>query len=530
MIEPRESLPTQDRIPVRRALVSTYDKAGLEHFAAGLDALGIELISSGGTARHLRSLGLAVRDVSEVTGSPEILGGRVKTLHPKVHGGLLSRRGDAQDDADLATVGIEPIDMVVVNLYPFRQAIAQADVNDSIAAENIDIGGPAMVRAAAKNFAFVAAVTSPGDYARVLDELSSQDGSLSLATRRELAGKAFALTAGYDEAIAGYFAGERAAAAPANGLPDVFEAEFPLDSALRYGENPHQAAAFYGDLASTFEQLHGKPLSYNNLIDADAGLALITEFKDAAPTVAILKHTNPCGVATADSLEEAWANAFATDTASPFGGIVVLNRPCDLGTASAINKIFTEIVIAPAFDDDALALLRKKKNRRLLQANLVPTRSVEARALLSGFLCQESDAPMNGLLQTRARCVTSRAPTGAEWADLDFAWRVAKHVKSNAIVYAKGTRTLGVGAGQMSRIDASEIAVMKAGKSNLSLDGSVVASDAFFPFADGLVAAAEAGARACVQPGGSIRDDEVIEAANGFGVAMVFTGNRHFRH
>jgi len=448
----------------------------------------------------------------------------VKTLHPHIHGGILSRRGDALDDTDLAQLSIRPIDMVVVNLYPFEQAVSAEGVTDATASENIDIGGPAMLRAAAKNWAYVAAVSAPSDYTTVLRELRGTGGTLSMDTRRALALATFRRTAEYDRAIAHYLQKDE------HALPETYAVALPRDRTLRYGENPHQSAAFYGDLAVSCEQLHGKALSYNNLLDTDAALALITEFAHVAPTVAILKHTNPCGVATADSLEEAYTQALATDTRSPFGGIVVMNRPCTLAVAKAINRIFTEVVIAPDFDADALALLTKKRNRRLLRATGQPARTLEARSLLSGILCQECDSPLGADFSKRLRCVTKRFPTSAELADLDFAWRVAKHVKSNAIVYAGAQRTLGIGAGQMSRIDSSEIAVRKAHQSGLDLTGSVVASDAFFPFADGLVAAADAGARAVVQPGGSVRDAEVIAAADQRDIAMVFTGKRHFRH
>ena len=524
MIEARSNIPFPDHVPVRRTLLSTYDKTGLARFAAALQALDIELISSGGTARHLRAAGLRVQEVSTVTGFPEILGGRVKTLHPRVHGGILYRRGDPKDEAELMAENIGPVDMVVVNLYPFAQAVAQPGSTDAIAAENIDIGGPAMARAAAKNFAYVAAVSRPSAYDAVLSELQKNGGTLSLATRRSLAQATFEQTASYDRAVSRYLA-----RAPGT-LPAAYDWHLPRSHALRYGENPHQAAAFYGDLGAAVQQLHGKALSYNNLIDTDAALLLIAEFAHAPPAVAILKHTNPCGVAIADSLESAYARAFATDTMSPFGGIVVMNRCCTLAAASAINEVFTEIIIAPGFEEDALHFLKKKRNRRLLKAGAPAKDGLEARHTLGGVLCQTRDLPLEQALAPQLQCVTKRQPTSSELQDIDFAWRVAKHVKSNAIVYARGQRTLGIGAGQMSRIDASEIAVMKAHKSGLDLQGSVVASDAFFPFADGLQAAADAGARAAVQPGGSVRDEAVISAANARNMTMVFTGKRHFRH
>ena len=389
-----------------------------------------------------------------------------------------------------------------------------------------------MVRAAAKNFFFVSVVTSPSDYDSVAEELEASAGKLSMTTRRKLAHKAFEHTASYDDAITHYFTRTNGSAAAE--LPGSYDEHLPKAQGLRYGENPHQSAALYGNTEDYFEQLHGKPLSFNNLLDLSAALFLIDEFRDAAPTCAILKHTNPCGVATADSLEAAYHNAFATDRQSPFGGIVVVNRPLDLETARAINKIFTEIIIAPAYEEGVLDFLMKKKKRRLIRS-LQSARAdgrFDVRSVLGGLLVQQRDPVLSPMTDQRDayRVVTERAPTEAEWLDLDFAWRVAKHVKSNAIVYAKDRATIGIGAGQMSRIDSSELAVMKGGKSELDFNGSVIASDAFFPFADGLLAAASSGAKAAIQPGGSIRDEEVIQAANEHGLAMVFTGQRHFRH
>jgi phosphoribosylaminoimidazolecarboxamide formyltransferase/IMP cyclohydrolase len=533
MIQSKDLPAPADRYPVRRALLSVSDKAGLAPFAQRLAALGVELVSTGGTARALRDAGLSVRDVSEVTDSPELLDGRVKTLHPHVHAGLLARRTDPDDLSQLAEHGIAPIDLVVVNLYPFGEAVAQDGVTDAVAVENIDIGGPTMLRAAAKNYFFVGVVTSPGQYDAVADELEANDTQLSMASRRRLARAAFAHTATYDAAITEYFErGDDVETQHAASLPETLNLSLPKAQSLRYGENPHQAAALYGNAERVFRKLHGKDLSFNNLLDLTAALGLIREFGEA-PTVAILKHTNPCGVGTADTLEAAYRKAFATDRQSPFGGIVVVNRPLDRATAEAVDEIFTEIVIAPAFDEGVLDFLRQKKNRRLVE--MLPDtskRPLDVRTAAGGLLVQEQDAPLGATAALRDRCTvaTERQPTDAEWADLDFAWRVCKHVKSNAIVYARDGATLGVGAGQMSRIDASEIAVMKAAKSELSLNKSAVASDAFFPFADGLVAAAEAGATAVIQPGGSIRDDEVIAAADERGLAMVFTGARHFRH
>ena len=538
MIEVKNLPPPPDQVRVRRALLSVYDKTGLVDFARSLAEEGVALVSSGGTARVLREAGLTVEDVSNVTGFPEILGGRVKTLHPAVHGGLLARRNDPEDLAELDAHAIAPFDLVVVNLYPFTDTIARAGVTEAEAVENIDIGGPGMVRAAAKNFAFVAVVTSPGDYGAVLDELAEHDTQLSMATRRRLAHAAFEHTASYDRAIADYFATSNGHA-PADAvvedtMPEQFDLSLARVQTLRYGENPHQQAALYGDTGRLFEKLHGKALSFNNLIDLNAALSLIDEFADDDPACAILKHTNPCGVAIAETLEKAYHGAFATDRQSPFGGIVVVNRPLDRATAEAINKIFTEIIIAPDYEEGVLDFLMQKKNRRLIRqkARARTDQRLDVRTVLGGLLVQEHDGVLPDPQTQRAhyQMVTERAPTDAEWKDLDFAWRVVKHVKSNAIVYARDRATLGIGAGQMSRIDSSEIAVLKGRKSELDFTGSVVASDAFFPFADGLVAAAQSGARAAIQPGGSIRDEEVIAAANEHGMAMIFTGKRHFRH
>ena len=533
MISVKDLPAPEDRYPVRRALLSVSDKTGLAPFAQRLAALGVELVSTGGTARALREAGLTVRDVAELTNSPELLDGRVKTLHPKVHAGLLARRNDPEDLGQLEEHGIDPIDLVVVNLYPFGRATASKDVTDAVAIENIDIGGPTMLRAAAKNFFFVGVVTSPDQYDAVADELEANDAQLSLATRRKLAHATFHHTATYDAAIDAYFERETSThEADDSPLPDTFDVSLPKAQSLRYGENPHQAAALYGSPDDAFKKLHGKDLSFNNLIDLGAALNLIREFADAPPTVAILKHTNPCGVGTAETLEAAYHKAFATDRQSPFGGIVVVNRPLDRATAEAIDAVFTEIIIAPAYEDGVLDFLMQKKNRRLIEAVPQTKSALDVRTAAGGLLVQEQDAPLGSASDLRARCTvaTERAPTDQEWADLDFAWRVCKHVKSNAIVYAGDGATLGIGAGQMSRIDASEIAVMKAAKSELSLNNSALASDAFFPFADGLLAAAAAGARAVIQPGGSVRDDEVIAAANEHDLAMVFTGARHFRH
>lgn len=538
MISTKDLPSPDDYYPVRRALLSVFDKTGIVPFARRLHELGVALLSTGGTARTLREAGLPVDDVSDVTGYPEVLGGRVKSMHPAIHAGILARRTDEEDLAELEAHDIRPIDLVVTNLYPFQDAIADGTDDVAHAVENIDIGGPTMVRAAAKNHFFVGVVTDPNDYDAVADELETHDGQLSMATRQRLATEAFAHTAAYDRAISGYFTSQ---VAPGDGnddagdaLPPTLEEQLPRVQTLRYGENPHQRAALYGGPDRFFEKLHGKDLSFNNLMDLSAALLLIDEFRDHPPTCAILKHTNPCGVATANALDAAYERAFATDRQSPYGGIVAVNRPLDRATAEAIDAIFTELIIAPDFEEGVLDMLMQKKNRRLIRSR-EPARQdqrYDMRSVLGGLLVQDRDPvfPPAAAMQDAWDLVTERSPTEGEQDDLDFAWRVVKHVKSNAIVYVKDRATVGIGAGQMSRIDASEIAVMKGQKSELDFAGSVVASDAFFPFADGLVAAAEQGARAAIQPGGSIRDDEVIAAANGHDMAMVFTGHRHFRH
>lgn len=526
------SYPAPDDLqPVRRALLSVFDKAGVVEFARTLHGHDVELISTGGTARALMDAGLPVTPVSDLTGYPEILGGRVKTLHPVIHGGILARRSLDSDARDLDAQDIAPIDLIVVNLYPFEKAVSGEGVTDALAVENIDIGGPTMLRAAAKNFFFTTVVSSPEAYGRIAAELDANDGHTSLSTRRALALDVFRRTSEYDSAIADYLEG---ADYGDDAGGESFDLSMPLAQTLRYGENPHQKANLFGRPDRFFEKLHGKDLSFNNLLDLGAALLLIDEFREADPTVAILKHTNPCGVATASSLCEAYDLAFETDQQSPFGGIVIVNRPLDLSTAESIDRVFTEIIIAPEFEDGVLDFLQQKKNRRLVR-RLRDVREDEVpdiRSTIGGLLVQERDPALPPFADLRERCkvVTKRAPTEDEWRDLDFAWRVAKHVKSNAIVYAGGGRTLGIGAGQMSRIDASEVAVSKGAKSELDFAGSVVASDAFFPFPDGLLEAAAAGARAAIQPGGSVRDEEVIRAADDEGLAMVFTGHRHFRH
>jgi phosphoribosylaminoimidazolecarboxamide formyltransferase/IMP cyclohydrolase len=526
-------------IRIQRALLSVSDKTGLAELGQALARHGVELVSTGGTARTLREAGLEVRDISELTGFPEMMDGRVKTLHPKVHGGLLAVRDDPAHAAAMAEHGIGAIDLVVVNLYPFVETVMRGAERDEII-ENIDIGGPSMVRSAAKNHAFVAIVTDPADYPDLAAALDASGGMTSLDFRKRLAAKAFSATATYDAMISSWF-----------GFADqqqLFPETLPLilkrGDELRYGENPHQQAAFYAHVGPSApgigqaDQVQGKALSYNNYNDADAALELVAEFRDADPTCVIVKHANPCGVATAGTLAEAYRAAFECDTVSAFGGIIALNRPLDGPTAEAIASIFTEVVVAPDADEAAKAVFAAKKNLRLLLAGALPDPArggLAVKSIAGGWLVQSRD---NGRLDPAAlRVVTKRAPTAQEHADCLFAWRVAKHVKSNAIVYAKDGATAGIGAGQMNRLESARIAAWKAkdaaekgGWARPRTIGSAVASDAFFPFADGLLAAAEAGATAVIQPGGSIRDADVIAAADEAGLAMLFAGMRHFRH
>jgi phosphoribosylaminoimidazolecarboxamide formyltransferase/IMP cyclohydrolase len=529
--------PAAAPLPVRRALLSVTDKTGLGAFAAGLVARGARLVSTGGTAAALRAEGLAVEDVAAVTGFPEMLDGRVKTLHPAIHGGLLANRADPAHMAALAARGIAPIDLLAVNLYAFEATVA-AGADFGAAVEAIDIGGPAMIRAAAKNHAGVAVATDPADYPAILADLDAQ-GGVGAALRRRLAAEAFARTAAYDAAISGWLAAEAGLAAPRGRAVGG-----RLVEALRYGENPHQGAAFYaGGPArpgvAQARQVQGKALSYNNILDADAAWEAVAEFArpefGGRAACVIVKHANPCGVALGDSPAAAWRAAFDADRTSAFGGIVALNRPLDRETAEAVGAIFTEVIVAPDAAPEALAVLAAKPNLRLLLAPLPDPAApgLAFRQVAGGFLAQDRDAA----LFADWRVVTRRAPTPAEAAGLRFAWAVAKHVKSNAIVFARGEATVGVGAGQMSRLDSTRIAARKAADMAATLglaaspaQGAAVASDAFFPFADGLEACAEAGATAIVQPGGSVRDAEVIAAADARGLAMVFTGMRHFRH
>jgi phosphoribosylaminoimidazolecarboxamide formyltransferase/IMP cyclohydrolase len=509
---------------IRRALISVSDKTGLVEFAKGLRQFGVEIISTGGTARSLKEAGVPVVEISEFTGFPEMMDGRVKTLHPKVHGGLLYIRGNAEHEAAAGKHGIKPIDLVVVNLYPFEKTVAKPDVKWHEAIENIDIGGPSMLRSAAKNHASVTVVVEAAYYSTVLAEMKAHGGDTTPELRAKLAVKVFATTSRYDGAIAAFLG-------KGDGLPETLTLSLPKAQALRYGENPHQKAALYGDFSKQFQQLHGKELSYNNILDLTSAAELVAEFDD--PTVAILKHMNPCGVGSAATLREAWDLAYATDKQAPFGGIIAVNRPLDAGIAGGIAEIFSEVIIAPEFEPGALEILQKKKNLRLLKRiGGGADCSFQVRSVTGGLLAQERDTWLVSAADLKV--VTKREPTQAERHALLFAWRVVKHVKSNAIVFAvadeKIARTVGIGAGQMSRVDSSKIAVWKAKEAGLSLQGSVVASDAFFPFSDGVIAAADAGATAVIQPGGSVRDKEVIAAANERNLAMVFTGIRHFRH
>jgi phosphoribosylaminoimidazolecarboxamide formyltransferase/IMP cyclohydrolase len=510
-------------IPVRRALISVSDKTGLIPFARALAQAGAEILSTGGTARALRDAGLSVIDVSDHTGFPEIMDGRVKTLVPQIHGGILGRRDLPEHLAQMEAHKIAPIDLVAVNLYPFEATVAAGADADTII-ENIDIGGPALIRAAAKNHDFVAVLTDPSQYSEVAETLAA--GGTTIALRRRLAGAAYARTAAYDAAIAGWFAEQRQ-----ESFPERFAISGRLRQTLRYGENPHQNAAFYvtGDRpgVATATQAQGRELSYNNLNDTDAAFECVAEFAD--PTVVIVKHANPCGVASATSLPAAWDAALASDPVSAFGGIVAVNRRLDAETATRIAAIFTEVIVAPDATPEAQAVLSSKKNLRLLLTGGLPdplARAPAFRSLAGGFLVQDRDA--GRVEASDLKVVTRRAPTEAEVADLLFAFRVAKHVKSNAIIYARRAATVGIGAGQMSRVDSARIAAWKAGEA--ATRGSVAASDAFFPFADGLETIIAAGATAVIQPGGSVRDHEVIAAADAAGIAMVLTGMRHFRH
>jgi len=513
-------------VRVRRALLSVSDKTGLEELARGLSELGVQLLSSGGTASAIAGWGIPVTPVNEVTGQPEILGGRVKTLHPKVHGGILAREDVPQDLQDMADSGIEPIDLVCVNLYPFERYVAMRGTTEAELIEKIDIGGPAMVRASAKNHARVAILTSPSQYAAVLEELRAGDGEVSAETRRRLAGKAFQLTARYDSAIANWMAeleGE---------FPDSILMGYDRALDLSYGENPHQRAAYYTErgarahLLSRVEKLHGKDLSFNNLFDLDAGRNLLAEFE--LPACVIIKHNNPCGVAMGPDVMSAYTRARDCDPVSAYGGVIVLNRPVDAALGELLAGTFVEVLLAPGYDDAALEALTRKPNTRIMLNEERRRQNVgerDLRRVVGGLLIQDRDAESEE--RDLMSVATRRQPTEKEWGDLLFAWRVCKHVKSNAIVLARDLATVGVGAGQMSRVDSVRLSIEKA---QSPVPGTVLASDAFFPFADGPAAAIEAGVTAIVQPGGSIRDDEVVAAADEAGIAMVMTGRRHFKH
>jgi phosphoribosylaminoimidazolecarboxamide formyltransferase/IMP cyclohydrolase len=523
---------------IRRALLSVTDKSGLVEFAQALTSFGVELISTGGTARTLREAGLAVKDISDLTGFPEMLDGRVKTLHPKVHGGLLYIRGNAEHEAAVSEHGIQPIDMVVVNLYAFEKTAAQPGVAFGHLIENIDIGGPSMVRSAAKNFEDVAIVTRASDYSALSDELKANGGALSRETRWRLAKQAFATTAAYDTAIASTL--DRIAGAPEpkeaakqddGTFPQTLRISYGMAQSLRYGENPHQKAALYADGSGKgiagAKQLQGKELSFNNLVDLDACWELAQELKPSEadlPALAIIKHTNPCGAATGSTVLEAYKKALECDPVSAFGGVIGINQVVDGEAAEEIAKLFVEAIAAPGFTPDALARFGAKKNLRLVEIHAAAPKPV-VKQVSGGLLLQDADT--GRIVESELKVVTKRAPSAEEMRSLVFAWRVCKHVKSNAIVYARDGQTVGIGAGQMSRVDAAKFGAMKA---VLPLKGTVAASDAFFPFPDGLQAVAEAGATAVIQPGGSVRDEEVIKAADELGIAMVFTGMRHFRH
>ncbi len=513
---------------IRRALISVSDKTGVVDFARVLADKGVQILSTGGTAKALRDAGVAVTDVSDYTGFPEIMEGRVKTLHPKVHGGLLGRRDVPEHMAAMEQHGIEPIDLVAVNLYPFEATIAKDNCSYADAIENIDIGGPTMLRSAAKNHNDVTVIVDPEDYDAVLSELAESD-AVSVATNRRLARKVFEHTAHYDAVISAYLASQQE---DGDKFPKVLSLTYDKVQSLRYGENPHQQGAFYRDPIQTepcvgsARQLHGKEMSFNNFLDANSALELAKEFDNT--TAAIVKHNNPCGVASGDSLVEAYRKARDTDPVSAFGGVLAFNRPVDLDTAKEIASTFVEVVIAPSYSPEALSVLTEKKNVRLLETGELTRLAggMDLKRVVGGVIYQDRD--LGHVADIRSlEVVTSRQPTDEEYASLAFAWKVCKHVKSNAIVYARGEHAVGVGAGQMSRVDSAKIAVIKA---NFPLEGTAMASDAFFPFRDGIDAAAEVGVSAVIQPGGSVRDEEVIQAANEHGMAMLFTGMRHFRH
>ncbi|HEV2171247.1 MAG TPA: bifunctional phosphoribosylaminoimidazolecarboxamide formyltransferase/IMP cyclohydrolase [Candidatus Binatus sp.] len=518
-----------DTVAIKRALIGVADKTGVTEFAKALARHGVEIVSTGGTASALEAAGVRVRSVENFTGSPEMLDGRVKTLHPKIHGGILARRGEASHQRQMQQHGIEPIDLVVVNFYPFEKTVAKPGVSLDEAIENIDIGGPTMVRAAAKNYGDVAVVVDAADYDAIAKELDANRGGLTAATRWRLARRAFARVSAYDAAISNYLGthsgGEDSA------LGESFNLALEREQALRYGENPHQTGALYGRFLEIAHQLHGKELSFNNVVDISSAMNLMLEFEDERrAVVAILKHNTPCGVGVADTLKGAWDKAFATDPDSPFGGIIIANRPWDMEFARAVDELFTEVLIGPAYPDDVIAFLRKKKNRRVMTFNskAVDRNELDVKKVLGGLLVQTPDLSIED--PRKGKVVTRRAPTDAELRALNFGIKVCKHIKSNAIAFVGEDRTLAVGGGATSRIDPVYAAREKAARLKVALEGSVLVSEALFPFPDGPTLAAEAGATAIAQPGGAVRDDEVIAAADKFGLAMVFTGVRHFRH
>lgn len=518
-----------DKVTIRRALLGVSDKAGLADMARVLERHSVELLSTGGTRSTLEKAGLRVKSIEEFTGFPEILDGRVKTLQARIHGGILARRSEPEHQRQMAEHGLEPIDLVVVNFYPFEQTVAKPDVSLEDAIENIDIGGPTLVRAAAKNYADVAVVVDPADYPAIVEELEANQGALSAETRWRLARKAFARVTEYDCAISNYL-GSHADGEP-SPLGETFSLSLPREQKLRYGENPHQAGALYGNFLKIAEQLHGRELSFNNVVDISSAINLIEEFRDEPRTVvAILKHNTPCGVGVADTLKAAWDKAFATDPDSPFGGIVIANRPWDLQFARTVDELFTEVLIATDFQPGVLDFLRRKKNRRLMRfhPDAIKRDEPDFKRILSGLLVQTPDLAIED--PREAKVVTSRAPNEAELRAMAFGIKVCKHIKSNAIAFVAEDRTLGVGGGATSRIDPVYAAREKAARLKVSLQGSVLVSEALFPFPDGPTLAAEAGATAIAQPGGAVRDNEVIAAADRFGLAMVFTGVRHFRH
>lgn len=514
---------TPDNHIIKTALISVSDKTGIVEFAKELTEKNVTIYSTGGTAKLLKEHSIPVKSVSEITNFPEIMDGRVKTLHPNVHAGLLADLGKESHIDQMNEHNISSIDLLVVNLYPFEQTLAKEDSTHEDMIENIDIGGPAMLRAAAKNYKWTATVVNPDCYSKIIEEMS-ESNTISLQLRAKLSAEVYSLTSYYDSVISKYMREQ------AEKDSDQYGIGLKKAQSLRYGENPHQNATLFGaNFYNVFEQLHGKELSYNNIIDLSAAAQIIIEFED--PAVALIKHTNPCGVATAENIVEAYHKAFATDTVSPFGGIFAANRVVDKEFAETVHGVFSEIIIAPGFTDEAMEILTQKKNRRLIKVDFDNIRNninVEYKSVVGGYLMQESDKKL--LSEEGYKVVTKRQPTEEEMKGLKFAWKVCKHVKSNAIVYTSHDRTLGIGAGQMSRVDSSRIAVEKAKLMELDLQGSVLASDAFFPFADGLIEAAKAGVTAVIQPGGSVRDEEVIKAADENNIAMVFTGMRHFRH